>query len=302
MSKGIAVELESYRLAQYAIQVPCYICGEGNLFDAELCRFCFAPMALAHQAATQKTAPYMLATLGASGVGKTVYLGMLLDMLARQPERLQIMARGRLFDHAAAVDGLGHGPLRVSQQDAQRARPLELDALPGAAAEAKAAGRVDHARPGRRGAVRGARSSAHLPRGSAAARQAAGVLVLVDAFRLQDGAPDQDYFTLKLLSYFSELDDNPKTGWRNRPLAIIFSKADEADECFDDPELFAQRHAPRLWEHCRRLFRGYRFFAAGLAGVCAERNVRGEIKRVPLRVEPRGIIEPFEWLLSQIKA
>ncbi len=302
MSKNIAIELESYRLAKYATQVPCYICGEGNLFDSELCRFCFAPMALAQQVATHKTAPRLLATLGASGVGKTVYLGMLLDMLVRQPDRLQIVARGAfsitLQQSTATAMARCEFPSKTPSepdrwnwvhcqvQRPKQKRPVEL-IMPDLAGEALFE-ELDHPRTYR--VVQPLLS------------QAAGALVLVDAFRLQDGAPDQDYFTLKLLSYLSELDDNPKTGWRNRPLAIIFSKADEADECFDDPDLFAKRHAPRLWEHCRRLFRGYRFFAAGLAGVCAQRSVRGEAKRVPLRVEPRGIIEPFEWLLSQIKA
>ena len=127
-----------------------------------------------------------------------------------------------------------------------------------------------------------------------------GVLILVDASRLKEGVPDHDYFTLKLLSYLAELDDSPKTGWHNRPMAVIFSKADQADECFDDPEGFAKRHAPRLWEHCRRYFQHYRFFASGVAGACAQRTTRGESRHVLLRVEPRGIIEPFEWLIDQI--
>ena len=83
--------LDSYRLAQYVESVPCYICGEGNRHDAEACEYCAAPLALAHQARAQKIAPRMLAVIGASGVGKTVYLGMLLDMLSRQPQS----ARGR---------------------------------------------------------------------------------------------------------------------------------------------------------------------------------------------------------------
>lgn len=40
--------LDSYRLAQYAVQVPCFICEQGNAFDTELCRHCQAPMVLAH--------------------------------------------------------------------------------------------------------------------------------------------------------------------------------------------------------------------------------------------------------------
>ena len=89
-----ALPLDSIRLAQYAVQVPCYICGEGNAFDAELCRHCYAPMGLAHQAEAQKVLPRLAGAIGASGVGKTVYLGVLMDMLARQPTRLQMLARG----------------------------------------------------------------------------------------------------------------------------------------------------------------------------------------------------------------
>src|SRR5215218_1549907 len=94
MNKGVAVPLESYRLAEYANQLPCYICSRGNTYDAELCRHCFAPMALSHQANCQKIMPKMIAAIGSSGVGKTVYLGMLLDMLSRQPDRMQAVARG----------------------------------------------------------------------------------------------------------------------------------------------------------------------------------------------------------------
>ncbi len=48
-----------------------------------------------HQAHMQKVRPRMVAVLGTSGVGKTVYLGMLLDMLSRRPERMQILRAGR---------------------------------------------------------------------------------------------------------------------------------------------------------------------------------------------------------------
>ncbi len=40
--------------SQYAVPIPCYICEAENTFDAEFCRHCLAPMALAHQASSQK--------------------------------------------------------------------------------------------------------------------------------------------------------------------------------------------------------------------------------------------------------
>src|SRR5438067_7777725 len=88
------LEMDSYRLSAYTVPCPCYICGGGNNFDGELCRHCQAPMALAHQATAQKIHPRMIAAIGPSGAGKTVFLGMLTDMLSRQDEHMQLLARG----------------------------------------------------------------------------------------------------------------------------------------------------------------------------------------------------------------
>ena len=86
--------MDSYRLATYAIQVPCYICGEDNTQGGELCHYCQAPMSLAKQASTEKTPPQLTAILGSAGAGKTVYLGMLTDMLSRPNGTTQMLARG----------------------------------------------------------------------------------------------------------------------------------------------------------------------------------------------------------------
>ena len=94
MNRTGSLELDSYRLAAYTVPCPCYVCGGGNNFDSELCRHCYAPMALAHQAASQRICPRMVAAIGPSGAGKTVYLGMLTDMLSRQTEPMQLLARG----------------------------------------------------------------------------------------------------------------------------------------------------------------------------------------------------------------
>ena len=64
MTRRAVLPMESYELVQYAVQVPCFICEGGNAFDAELCRHCHAPMALAYQANVQKAPPKMIAALG----------------------------------------------------------------------------------------------------------------------------------------------------------------------------------------------------------------------------------------------
>jgi hypothetical protein len=35
MTKSVIQPLESYRLTQYAVPIPCYICDTDNTFDAE---------------------------------------------------------------------------------------------------------------------------------------------------------------------------------------------------------------------------------------------------------------------------
>ncbi|HKD38361.1 MAG TPA: hypothetical protein VKB78_16220, partial [Pirellulales bacterium] len=129
----------------------------------------------------------------------------------------------------------------------------------------------------------------------------AGAIVLVDAAEMAGGSREQDYFAMKLVTYLSELADDDGRTWRDRPLALVLSKADRCENCFDDPAAHARRAATGLVEHCHERFTNHRFFAAGVAGACATQFVRGAGHVVtPLRIEPRGIIEPFEWLVQRI--
>lgn len=301
MTKGVIVPLESYRLAQYALPVNCYICEGENTVDAEFCRDCSAPMALAHQANSQKILPRMVAVLGASAVGKTVYLGMLMDMLCREPGQLQLLARGAfsITLQQTTLKALArcefpektpnepdcwnwvHCQIRQPKQRWQ----AEL-IMPDMAGEAVME-EVDHPHTYRV-------ISAFLKKCTAA-------MVLVDTMDLQEGGLDQDYFTMKLLSYLSELDDDPKHGWPQKPVALIFTKADQCEECRADPAGYARTHATGLWQQCQERFGQHKFFAAGVSGACALRQTRDGWVQVPLRVEPHGVVEPFEWLLAKIK-
>ncbi len=302
MNRGIAVELDSFRLANFGNQMPCLICEEGNMLDAETCRNCYAPMILAHQAQSQSTPPVMFAALGPSGVGKTVYLGMLLDMLSRQPKQLQLSARGGFSvtlqqNTLAALARLEFPNKTPNEPDRwnwvhcqlrspKHRQPVEL-VLPDIAGEALFE-EVDHPRSYR--VIHSMLSRCD------------GVLILIDGTKLQSGSLDEDYFTMKLLSHLSELPKDPKNNWSSRPVALIFSKADQCESCFDDPTGYAQRHAPGLWRVCQQRFRKHRFFAAGVAGACATRTLRGGgLQSVPLRIEPRGIVEPFEWLVDNLR-
>lgn len=298
--KDASVPLQSMRLALQAGQLECHICGENNTQDSELCIRCQAPMELARQAVRDQVAPTMIAVLGPSGVGKTVYLGMLMDMLSRQTDRhnLHLLARGAfsisLQQETSAALSRCEFPSKTPNEPDRwhwihcqvhsrlRRRPVEL-VMPDMAGESLLA-EIDHPHT--------------YPVVRSFLNKCSGALVLIDSVKLRQQR-EQDYYAMKLVTYLAEMNGGRK-GWRRKPLAFVLSKADESEECFQDPTGFARTHAWGLWRHCSDRFRTFQFFASGVAGACAERDAyRGRI-RVPLRIEPRGIIEPFEWLMENL--
>ena len=107
---------------------------------------------------------------------------------------------------------------------------------------------------------------------------------------------------MQLVSYLASL--RPAKGRRkiDVPVAVVFTKADLCDEAVGDPEVLARANAPGLWRLCEARLQHCRFFSSGVAGSTA-RLVDGDGREslVPLRVEPRGIIEPFSWLMSHVR-
>ena len=91
---------------------------------------------------------------------------------------------------------------------------------------------------------------------------------------------------------------------RNRefeiPVAVVFTKCDWCPDALEAPEQFAQHNMPRLVSYCEGTFPNHRFFAAGVAGSLATIvDSLGRQMRVPLHIEPRGVIEPIEWIMNQ---
>ena len=302
MTKAAIQPLESYRLVQYAVPIPCYICGADNTYDAEYCYRCLAPMALAHQANSQNLNPLMLAVLGASGVGKTVYLGMLMDMLSQSVEKMQVFTRGAFSitlqqTTISALARCAFPRKTPSEPDhwnwvhCQIRRPgqkQDMEVLmPDMAGEAILE-EVDH-------------PHSYRIIGNFL-QKSAGAMVLVDAWELKEGGREQDFFSMKLLSYLSDLDSDRRRGWSQRPLALILTKADNCEECRDDPAGFVRAHATGLWQQCQERFGRHRFFAASVSGSCLTCDTLTEGRlHFPLRVEPHGIEEPFKWMVEQLE-
>ncbi len=304
MSPLAQIPLETYLLTEQAAPIACLVCDSENCCSSERCRHCRAPIALAHQTLAVKKKPHLIAVLGASGVGKTVYLGMLMDILTRQIGLLRSTARGpmsiSLQQTATTALATGWFPEKTSPEPEdwhwvhcqfncrRRRRPLEL-VIPDVSGEALA---EETERSGRYPAIQ------------ALLAKCSGVMILADAQRLQAGDHSQDYVALKLLSLIGELRDQ-RHGRRQRvhdrcPLALVLTKADACDGCLGAAHEFAEAHATAVWSDCRSRFKHHEVFACSIAGATAYRDSLERRQLAPLRIEPHGVVEPFGWLMTHL--
>ena len=313
MSPTINAPLETYLLAQLAEPIACLVCEEENSSNAERCCRCATPIALARQAAPSKRfgashrPPHLIAVIGAPGAGKTVYLGMLMDMLVRGVGGLRATLRGALsidIQQAATTPlSCGMYPEKTSidpehwrwshcriecsrqrQNNRRRATEIIVADIAGDAWVEE----TNH--PGCRPAIPGL-----LQRASA-------VMVLADAQRLHGGDHSDNFTTLKLLSTMEEHRE-PHSRWRRPakpPLAVVLTKGDGCQTVLDDPTGFAEAHAEAMLRDCQARLPNTRVFGASVAGASAWRKAAGRRRNVPLRVEPQGVVEPLGWLLTQL--
>jgi hypothetical protein len=292
-------------LSQQAAPISCLVCDHENCCSAARCRNCLAPMSLAHQSQSLKKRPHLIAVIGASGCGKTVYLGLLMDMLTKHVGLLRSTARGpmsiSLQQTTTTALATGWFPEKTVTTPEhwhwvhcqfncrRRRRPIEM-VIPDLSGEALA---IETERSGRYPSIRSLLT------------KCAAVVVLADAELLQSGDHSQDFVTLKLLSLIGELREEQTRsrrlrGAERRPLALLLTKADKCDGLFENPREFAEAHASALWSDCRGRFPRHEVFACSVTGATAFRDNYGRRQEVPLRIEPRGIIEPFGWLMTEI--
>lgn len=282
--------------------LPCLICESQNPADALVCGSCYAPMALIQEAVNQERDPCIITVIGDSNVGKTVYLGMLLDMLSKRADDFDAVPKG-----AYSVN-LQHSV--ISHLGARQFPPktaVEADqwnwAYYQVSRRSKKANIYDLVMPDMAGEAIAAEIA--TPRTFAVIRslleKSAGAILLVDAALAGAGSPQPDFFALKLMSYLDGVLVNKREDVKNTPIAVVLSKADYCPECFDNPRAFAHTNLNRLWNMCENRFAHYEFFATSVVGGLGFGTDEYEnVIPYPLHVAPRGILEPFEWVLSKL--
>ena len=281
----------------------CLICDTRNPSDALLCKECSAPLALVHEAAAQQRKPQIVSILGDSNVGKTVYLGFLLDMLSLRANDFEAVPRGPYSVDLQQIV-ISHMAYRMFPpktsmetddwswayyQVCKRSRtPKWADlVMPDVAGEAIAA---EVASPSTFAIIQNLLT------------KSSGLLLLVDAALAANGSAQPDLFGLKMLSYIDAMFSHKRKKRISMPIAVVLTKADYCPECFDNPRGFAEANLNRLWNMRESRFENVEFFACSVVGSLAYATAEDEevVTPIPLHTALRGILEPFEWMIEQL--
>ncbi len=285
----------------------CYCACCSSSFEPydEYCNKCQMPVSLSQSVAAQGGGHTFISILGASNAGKTVYLGLLLDILSKGPADFKGIAAS-----AFAVELQEYVVNELERRSFPEKTPSEADAWqwmhyklkikekkstrtahlisPDFAGEAIA---TEISRPGIYPAV------AHV------VSRSSGLLILCDSVRVRDHGASEDLFAMKLATYIAErhelYGEKCGKGGKGPSLAVVFTKCDACPEAVKSPNDFAANNTPRLHDFCLQTFGRIEFFAAGVTGSTGViTDTRGGQTCVPFHIQPHGVLEPLRWVLA----
>ena len=281
----------------------CLICDTRNPTNHALCRECAAPMELVRSTAGQQREPCLVTVLGDSNVGKTVYLGFLLDMLSQRAQQFEAIPKGAhsvdlpqmVISHMAWRMFPPKTPMEANQWNwsyyevCRRGRnerwiDLVTPDLPGEAIAAEVA------------------SPSTFRIVQSLLNKSAGLLLLVDAALAANGSAQPDFFALKVLSYIDSCAGGRRGRRISTPIAVVLTKADYVPQCLDNPRQFARANLNRFWNMCERRCAKVEVFASSVVGSLGFATDPNEetVTPIPLHTAPCGILEPFEWIINQL--
>lgn len=297
--------VESYRSKSIdADDLECICCEADLAEDDQYCSECQTPSEITRSLHSRGSRPHFISVVGASNAGKTVYLGLLLDILCGGAQKLKGIPNGafsiglqeqvitaleqRTFPEKTPTESDLWKWLHCVVTDSSGRKAKEVDFVaPDFAGEAIAA---ELEQPGLYPAV-----------GHIIARSSA-LLLLCDSSAVRDSGSREDLFAMKLGSYISQvqgLADLKSKKDLSPAIAVVFTKSDTCPEAADDPNRFMANNMPRFLDYCQRNFSRHKVFAASVVGSPAVLSDDiGNVQQVPLHIEPCGVIEPLHWAIQ----
>lgn len=305
MSNATEQIIQSTRFLESGGRVTCVCCLQESFNNTGYCSQCRAPMDLSRTAEKRGTPVNFVSVLGASGAGKTVFIGMLLDILSKGNRGIQGLPNNsfsvaiqqqtisalesRRFPEKTPSEAEGWQWVHCEVSTTAKRKSFLDVVTPDFAGEAISA-ELEH--PGTHRAI------------GSVIYQSKAIIVLIDSKCVRDSGREEDFFGMKIASYIHNLRTG-KASFVGRkkakvPLAIVLTKTDSCPEAMEQPERFATDNMPGFGKFLQRNFSSYRFFAAGVVGATAMlADHRGYFMEIPLHIEPRGITEPLEWIIQQ---
>ncbi len=289
----------------YAQATTCLICNTENTAEAMLCGSCSAPMSIVHDSIAQQRNPQVITIVGESNVGKTVYLGFLLDMLSQRAGEFKAVPKGAYSVdlQQTVVNYMAHRmfppktPMepnewywayyQICKMQEQSQQWFDL-VMPDMAGESLAA---EIATPKTFKVI------------NSLMNQSEGLIVLIDAAQAANGSTQPDFFALKMMSYIDAMTGGQREQRVKTPTAIVLCKGDYCPEVFDDPPRFVEANLNRVWNMCESRFENVEFFASsvvGSLGYATSGHADDYVVPVPLHTALRGVLEPFEWITDQL--
>jgi len=288
---------------------PVCVCCQQNLAQRdEFCPECQTPASLSHTVASRSGEQEFVSVLGASNAGKTVYLGLLMDILSKGSDAFRGTAT-----NASSIDLQEQVVTALERRSFPEKTPSEADSWKWmhcqvSMARQKTTHEIDLISPDFAGeaiAMEIQRAGMY-PAIKHVVQKSVGLLILCDSIRVRDGGSGEDLFAMKLASYIAEQHGltSDRAAVRNSAkgpaIAIVFTKCDGCPEAIENPASFAANNTPRMFEYCRRTFPNHEYFAASVAGTSGLLgDSRGLQMQVPFHIQPRGVVEPLQWIVSK---
>lgn len=281
--------------------LTCLICDTFNAPDAIACKECSAPVALSRNLDASK--PSIVSVVGDSNVGKTVYFGFLLDMLAQRVNQFEAVPCGA-YSVNLPQTVISYTSARMFPPKT----PTEQDQWYWAYYQICRRGRqdkwIDLVVPDMAGEAIAA--EVETPQTFSIIQSLLGkssaVMLLIDAALAAHGSTRPDFFAMKILSYLDSLFPRKRNTKIPLPVAVVLCKSDYCPECFDDPRRFVQGNLNRFWNLCESRLANVNFFASSVVGSLAYATSEKDdfVTPIPLHTALRGVLEPFEWVVNKL--
>ena len=291
------------------IAPPLCVCCQRHLTKRdEYCPECQTPASLTNTVATRYGSQSFVSVLGASNAGKTVYLGLLLDILSKGSEAFRGTA-----SNASSIDLQEQVITALERRSFPEKTPSEADLWKWmhcqlSMAMQKGTKEMDLISPDFAGEsiAMEIQRAGMFPAIQHVVQKSCGIMVLCDSMRVRDEGSAEDLFAMKLASYIAEQHglSSDRVSRRDRAagpsIAIVFTKCDGCPEAMEDAATFANNNTPRLFEYCLKTFAHHQYFAASVAGSSGVLvDSRGVQMQVPFHIQPCGIVEPLQWIVSR---